>query len=188
MKEEIHLQKMVDKIVHFDLEKWKESALILSAFEMQAKINGWTAIEIELVVNQAWYEEQEKVLEVLEIYCFKELENIEGLEKEDVFTLLEFLGINHHYLAEKPIDSWDEYDWSNLKSLKRKGTQALKYVHSIHPKTTKVEHKYELPALAIARFDTYQEAKDFIIKERMEEDATIYSHFIYPKDYEKEFK
>lgn len=39
----------------------------------------------------------------------------------EVHELLDQLGLHTHYLADKPIDSWDEYDYSNYRSLQIKG-------------------------------------------------------------------
>ncbi len=186
MKYNDDIEKVVEKITYFDLDEWKDSSMILNAFDIRARLDGWSDIEIQMVLNQVREARDEDILEILACYCFKELENIEGLSSEDVYELLMFLEIHHHYLAEKPIEMWDEYDWSNFRVLRRKGTRALKYVHSIHPKSTKVAHKYELPGLAIARFDSYQKAKEFVIRESMEKEATIYSHFINLEDYGNE--
>jgi len=44
----------------------------------------------------------------------------ESIDPNEVWEVLSQLGHHTHYLASKPIKSWDEYDRSNYKSLRRK--------------------------------------------------------------------
>lgn len=42
------------------------------------------------------------------------------VNKKELSELLDQLGLQLHYLAEKPIDSWDGYDRSNYRALQLK--------------------------------------------------------------------
>jgi len=42
------------------------------------------------------------------------------IRPDEVWEVLSQLGHYTHYLASKPIETWDEYDRSNYKALRRK--------------------------------------------------------------------
>ena len=121
------MNKLVDKRVRMNLAPFKRSPFMTEAFSMAAHEQGWTKTEIELAINQT------KELSLDEKYAIlqstvRRMEKMLFASKKMCKFMLHFLGHHSHYLCTKPIESWDEYDYSNFNSLKRKATRSLKGV------------------------------------------------------------
>ena len=49
-----------------------------------------------------------------------EVKETDHIDSNEVWEVLSQLGHYTHYLASKPTESWDEYDRSNYKALRKK--------------------------------------------------------------------
>lgn len=109
-------------------------------------------------------------------------ENISAVPKltqDEVNELFEKMPISIHYLRDKPVEQWDDYDVSNYYSLLFKHGKT-KRVFAIFPSDVKDEDKYAVTTKPSFFFDTKEEAEaeiNNIIAERKfaREDLVVYS-------------
>lgn len=78
-------------------------------------------------------------------------------DNNNVHATLAQLGLQTHYLADKPIPDWDEYDRSNFKSLLKKAGKFTPRF-GIFDANVKEEDKYSCSSPA-KRYDTQWEAQ-----------------------------
>jgi len=82
--------------------------------------------------------------------------------QEDVQFMLGFLNQYTHYLYEKPIGSWDAYDFSNFNSLKRKATSRVKRMFAHFSDSVKEEDKYTVETPPSIFYHTLEEALEAV--------------------------
>ena len=90
----------------------------VGVFTSQAKEQGWNEQEINLVIAEAKSKNFYHFLRTILNYC--ETENDTETKPQSVREVLYQLGLHTHYLNTKPIKDWDEYDYSNYRSLQIK--------------------------------------------------------------------
>ena len=76
-----------------------------------------------------------------------------------VFDTLQQLGLETHYLMQKPIAEWDEYDAANYRSLSHKAGNPVP-VFGIYDSSVKEEDKYFVTTPPPKFFNTEREAMD----------------------------
>ncbi len=155
------MNKLVDKRVRMNLAPFKRSPFMTEAFAMAAKEQGWTETEIALAINQTKELSLDGKYDILANYC-KTYGEDAVCTQEDVKFMLYFLGHHSHYLCTKPIECWDEYDYSNFNSLKRKATSSLKGVFAHFDESVEEKDKYELEHKPTKHFDTLEEALEAV--------------------------
>jgi len=101
------------------------------------------------------------------------------LTQDEVNELFEKIPISIHYLRDKPVEEWDDYDVSNYYSLLFKHGKT-KLVFAIFTSDVKDEDKYAVTTKPSFFFDTKEEAEaeiNNIIAERKftREDLVVYS-------------
>lgn len=90
----------------------------VGVFTNQAKEQGWNEQEINLVIAEAKSKNFHNFLKTILNYC--EIENDTRTTPQSVREILYQLGLHTHYLNTKPIKNWNEYDYSNYRSLQIK--------------------------------------------------------------------
>jgi len=156
------MKKLVDREIQLDPLPWKDTAYLLAAFQMKAVFEGWPDTDIELVSNQIKNEHVEDPYHILLMYCSPPVDNGVALTMSDVHFLLAHLSMETHYLGQKTIDSWDEYDWSNYMMLKRRATRSIKRVYGLFSANVEPEMKYAITKPPAYFFNSYQEAQESI--------------------------
>ena len=151
------MKLLVDKKVKINLHPFKRSPFITEAFEMAAREQGWCDTEITLALSQTRDLSLDGKYEVLLHYCLTYGDDV-SLTQEDIVFMLHYLGCHTHYLNQKPMEVWDEYDWNNYASLKRKATSSIKRVFAVFSKTVLENEKYEVTTKPSRYFDTQEEA------------------------------
>lgn len=113
------MKKVIDKTVNLDLVGNNGNAyVILGLFARAAKKEGWLKTEIDTVVKEAISGDYDHLLATVLNHC--EAKGPEDIDSDEVWEVLSQLGHYTHYLASKAIESWDEYDHSNYKALRKK--------------------------------------------------------------------
>lgn len=170
------MNKLVDKRVRMNLAPFKQSPYMIEAFEIAARDQGWSDTEVALAINQTKELSPDEKYDVLLNYCTTLTEDAQCTQ-EDVVYMLHFLGQYSHYLCTKPIESWDEYDYSNYNARKRKATSSIKGVFAHFPKNMKEENKYDAGYVPDRYFDTLEDALEAVPVGR-ETSITIYPLWI----------
>lgn len=155
------MNKLVDKQVRMNLAPFKRSPFMTKAFSMACKEQGWSKTEIELVLNQTRELSLDDKYAVLNQYCMTFGDDAICIQ-EDVQFMLHFLGCHTHYLNQKPVANWDEYDLSNFNSLKRKATRSIKMVFAHFTEKVEEHEKYEVKYKPTSYFDTHEEALEAV--------------------------
>ncbi|WP_155912573.1 hypothetical protein [Mesoflavibacter zeaxanthinifaciens] len=101
------------------------------------------------------------------------------LTQDDVFEFFERIPIYIHYLRDKPVEEWDDYDVSNYYSLLFKHGKT-KRVFAIFTSDVKDEDKYAVTTQPSFFFDTKEEAQEELERiclesKRSKSDFTIHS-------------
>ena len=156
------MNKLVDKRVKMNFHPYKDSFQMFTAFSAIALSQGWTEDEISIVSKQINGLSLKGRFEILSGYCVTFAEDQESFTNKDVWFMLEFLGLETHYLGSKEISTWDEYDWSNFNSLKRKATRSIKRVYAHFTESVPEELKYEVTTPPKRFYDTLEEALDAV--------------------------
>ncbi len=154
-------RKLVDKQVRINLYPFKRSPFMVEAFKTAAQEQGWEESEITLVANQTNGLSLDGKYEVLLRYCHDFAVESE-FTQEDVLFMCDHLNNPTHYLAQKPIDDWDEYDWSNYRSLKRKATTRIRRVFALFTGSVKEKDKYVVETPPSIHYDTMEEALEAV--------------------------
>lgn len=81
------------------------------------------------------------------------------IEAREVHELLDQLGLPTHYLGDKPIDAWDEYDHSNYRALQIKGGK-LKRVYGIFDASISQEEAHIVTSPPSTHYNSYWQAKE----------------------------
>jgi len=156
------MNQLVDKRVRINLYPFKQSAHLFSLFRLSAIKQGWTDDETALVANQINGLSLDERFEILNGYCHTYAEDMQSFTNEDVRYMLAFLGENIHYLGTRDIKFWDEYDWSNFNSLKRKATCSIKRVYGLYTESVPEELKYEVTTPPKKFYETLEEALEAV--------------------------
>lgn len=77
----------------------------------------------------------------------------------EVRELLDQLGLPTHYLRDKPIDAWDEYDHSNFRALQIKGGK-LTRVYGIFDASVSQEEAHVVTSPPSTYYGSYWQAKE----------------------------
>lgn len=154
------MNKLVDKRVRMNLAPFKRSPFMIEAFEIAASEQGWSETEVALAISQTKDLSLDGKYTVLNQYCTTHGDDA-PCTQEDVHYMLQFLGCHSHYLNEKPISSWDQYDTNNFNSLKRKATRSIKLVFAHFAESVEEKDKYEVTTPAVL-FDTLDEALEAV--------------------------
>ncbi len=170
------MNKLVDKRVRMNLSPFKRSPFLLEAFEEEARAQGWSETEVTLAINQTRGLSLDERYEILINYCLT-YKDYADCSQEDVKYLLHFLGQHSHYLVEKAIESWDEYDFSNYNSLKRKATSRIKGVFAHFNKNVEEKDKYTTLHTPTKFYDTKEEALE-AVRVGTESETNIYALWI----------
>ena len=155
------MNKLVDKRVRMNLAPFKRSPFMIEAFEVAAREQGWSETEVALAINQTKELSQGGKYAVLNQYCTTQGDDAECTQ-EDVHYMLQFLGCHSHYLNEKPISTWDEYDISNFNSLKRKATRSIKLVFAHFAESVEEKDKYVVTTPPTVFYTTLEEALEAV--------------------------
>ncbi len=99
------------------------------------------------------------------------------LIQADVQFLLAHLNRETHYLHQKPLESWDEYDWSNYKSLERRATTSIKQVFALYSDAVEEKDKYNVDSPPTRFFDTIEEA-EALLSEKSKRTTHIYQLWV----------
>ncbi len=167
MKQKKEAFPLIGKTVYLNLEYWGQSPLLLETFTNYAINSGWSYPEIECVKDLLKGKSYEKQMSILEQYCLLPLKNEENIIIADVQFLLSHLGLEMHYLNFKAIESWDQYDWSNYKSLKSKATSYIKRVFAFFTDDIEEEDKYIVTSPPKLFFETREKAETILSKKSM---------------------
>jgi hypothetical protein len=154
-------KKLVDRQVRINLYPFKNSPFMLEAFQKAAKEQEWGETEITLVSNQTKGLTLEHKYEVLLRYCHDFAVESE-FTQEDVLFMCDHLNNPTHYLAQKSIEKWDEYDWSNYRSLKRKATTRIRRVFALFTESVREKDKYVVQTPPSIHYDTMEEALEAV--------------------------
>jgi len=149
----------IGKKVYLDLEKWRHSPFLLSTFKVYALSEGWTQGEVMKVSDYLKSKRFDEQLTILKQFCISPLKNEENISQADVLFLLAHLSMDGHYLGQKLIESWDEYDWSNYTSLQLKATSYLKRSFALFSKSVKEEDKYFVDSPPALFYASYEDAE-----------------------------
>ncbi len=155
------MNKLVDKRVHINLYPFKRSPFMLEAFEVAAREQGWSDTDVTLVINQTKELSLDQKYDVLLRYTSHFGEDSKVIQ-EDVVFMLHHLGCYTHYLCTKPIASWDEYDFSNYHSLKRKATSSVKRVFGLFSDSVEECDKYIVYSPPSKYYETHEEALEAV--------------------------
>lgn len=155
------MNKLVDKRVRINLSPFQRSPFMTEAFEMAATEQGWSPTEITLAVSQTKGLPLNEKYEVLQQYCMTYGDDVQCTQ-EDVQYMLHFLNHPTHYLCYKAIESWDEFDWSNYNSLKRKATSRVTRKFGLFCETVEEKDKYLLEKPPSVFYDTLEEALEAV--------------------------
>lgn len=156
------MNKLVDKRVRINLYPFKQTAYLLQAFQVAATTQDWSDTDIELVSNQIKGLSLDERFNLLNAYCLTYADDINSFSQVDVAFMLDHLGQHSHYLRNKPLNQWDEYDSSNYNSLKRKATSSIKRVFALFCDTVKEEDKYIVESPPKVFYDTLEEALEAV--------------------------
>ena len=156
------MNKLVDKRVRINLYPFKQTAYLLQAFQVAATEQEWSDTDIELVSNQIKELSLDERFKILNAYCLTYADDIKSLSKSDIHYMLDHLGQHSHYLKDKLLSTWDEYDWSNYDSLKRKATSSIKRVFALFPELVQPDEKYFFESHPTIFYDTLEEALEAI--------------------------
>lgn len=155
------MKTLVDKRVQINLYPFKDFPNLLEVFGLAAAEQGWSDSEITLVLSQTKGLTLDEKYSMLKQYCTTYGEDAVCIQ-EDVRFLLHFLGCRTHYLNDKPLHQWDEYDQSNFNSLKRKATRSIKAVFAHFDETVEEKDKYEAGHSPDEYYDTHEEALEAV--------------------------
>jgi len=152
------MKKVIEKTANLDLVGVNGNAyMIMGVFRRQAKKEGWTQTEIDLVINEAKSGDYNHLLATIVNHC--EANEKESIDPKEVWSVLEQLGLQTHYLASKVIADWDSYDYSNYRSLQRKAGKSKK-VFAIFDADVLDEDKYAVTTKPPFFFETKEEAEE----------------------------
>jgi hypothetical protein len=112
-----------------------------------------------------------ELLEVIddELYIFRyyinqweqELSIHDHINPRGVYNTLEQLGHQTHYLGQKDIITWDEYDISNYMSLQRKAGKITK-VYGIYDVSVSQDNVYEVESPPKRFFETVEDVTEIM--------------------------
>lgn len=156
------MHRLIDKRVRINLYPFKQTAHLFEAFQISAIEQGWTADEVTLIENQIKGLSLDERFDILNSYTLTYADDMETYTNEDVHYMLSFLGQDTHYLTSKDIQTWDEYDWSNFNSLKRKATQSIKRVFALFSDTVLEKDKYHIQSPPKKCYDTLEETLEAV--------------------------
>ena len=126
-------------------------------FQDTALKSGWTVEEFDQVCNFLIGKSFAEQLEIITSYCVVPVED--EMTQEDVLFMLDYLGLCTHYLCQKPLNIWDEYDRSNYESLKQKATSRIVRKYAYYSKDIKQCDKYFVDSPPTRFFETREEAE-----------------------------
>ncbi|MFV0571718.1 MAG: hypothetical protein ACK5M1_04695 [Xanthomarina gelatinilytica] len=109
------MKKTVNKTVNLDLVGYNGNAfVILGLFQHQARQEEWSDAEIDAVITEAKSKDYDHLLATILNHCEAKKQSI---DPKEVWDVLNQLSLQTHYLADKVIANWDEYDHANYRSL-----------------------------------------------------------------------
>lgn len=170
------MNKLVDKQVCINLYPFRRSPFMIEAFSVAARDQGWSETEIALAVNQTRELSLNDKYTILLGYCDSFGEE-SAICQEDVQFMLAHLNSETHYLWQKPLVAWDEYDWSNYQSLKRQATERIRRVFALFLSSVDEADKYQVFDPKQKNYTTEEEAIRAIPKGQ-DEDFNIYALWI----------
>lgn len=88
-----------------------------------------------------------------------EIEQNTAITPIEVFRTLDQLGLQTHYLASKSVTEWDEYDFSNYRSLSGKAGK-ITTVYGIYDSDVKEEDIEKVTSHPKRFFETYKKAQE----------------------------
>jgi hypothetical protein len=177
--ETTHHYPLVGKTVPLNIREINHASLKKIAFFDRAVEHGWTAEDIECIKQFLHKRPTNEHNSILEHYCvpFHRHSLMTNLHQADVHTLLSFLRLEPHYLAAKPLEQWDEYDWANYQSLEWKATRRLTQVFAIYSDDVREEDKYVVTTKPTVFYASLEEARGSR-KDASQENTNIYSLWI----------
>lgn len=119
------------------------------------------------------------ILAYLIEYWKNSINSVPILTQEEVYDLFERIPISAHYLRDKPVKEWDDYDVSNYYSLLFRHGKT-KRVYAIFTSDVKEEDKYVVTTPPSFFFDTYEEAEDELDRVCLESKQSKSDFVIYP--------
>jgi hypothetical protein len=124
-------------------------------------LDGLEKIKIENLNNKELLELVGNDASLLEYYIFKLEESITStptMSQEEVSSFFKEIQMENYYLADKPVNEWDEYDKSNYYSLLLKRGKS-KRVFAIFTSDVNDEDKYAVTTKPSFFFDTKEDAE-----------------------------
>ncbi len=177
MKHKTDAYPNIGKTIFLDLEKWGHSPFLLETFKVYAINNDWTHEEVFKICDFLKGKIFEEQLAILTHYCKPPLPDSDEMIQQDVQFLLDFLNLNTHYLSSKPIETWDEYDYSNYKSLRLKATSHLRRVYALYSSSVKEEDKYRLDSPPGKYFESRKKA-EALLNEASRKNTKVYAVWV----------
>ena len=112
-------------------------------------------------------------LEKLKVTLFKDM----LITNETVWSTLEQLGRYTHYLASKDVKKWDEYDYSNYRSMCYKAG-VIKRVYGMYDTMITQEDAESATSLPKRFFETEEEAIQVLTESKHSEEDTHILHLL----------
>ena len=111
----------------------------------------------------------------------KELQITPDVSPVTVWHILEQVGLQTHYLGQKAIALWDEYDHSNYRNLQRKAGKIVR-VYGIYDKTVTKDEVYTVDTKPKRYFETKELATEMldelVLKQVFKQDE-VHIHSLY---------
>lgn len=114
------MKQIINKTVNLNIVNTNVNAyMLLGLFKAQAKEENWSDDEIDAVVTEAKSGDNAHLIATIKNHC-KAKKQRPTIDPTEVGEVLVQLGHYTHYLGTKDIALWDDYDYSNYRSLQIK--------------------------------------------------------------------
>ncbi len=107
------------------------------------------------------------------------ISSVPKLTQDEVYEFFERIPISAHYLRDKPVEEWDDYDVSNYYSLLFRHGKT-KRVYAIFTSDVKDEDKYAVTTQPSFFFDTKEEAEEELERVCLESKRSKSDFIIHP--------
>jgi hypothetical protein len=149
----------IKKRVPLNPKEVKTPAVLRLAFYDRAIHSGWTGEELQQVKDFLVGKSFEEQMNIIEFYCQSTKSEQSNFVQADVQVLLAHLGKETHYLFNKGIEDWDEYDWSNYRSLEKKATSRIVRKYALYDTDVAEKDKYRVTSPPGYFFSSKEEAE-----------------------------
>ena len=115
---------------------------LIDIIKWKVKDHNQTSINLEKASHEELLSNVGGNTNILAFFIDKLVNNTIDYSPTEVFNTLSQLGRHTHYLASKPLNTWDEYDFSNYRSMLVKAGN-LKLVHCVSHPSVRPKRFYE---------------------------------------------